>query len=491
MDGRVTSTVSAATQPRALAPLAVLKGLALVLVAYKVVLLLSAGVFQDEAYYWIWGQHPALSYFDHPPLNAWLQGLAGAIFGWNRFALRIMVALALVADIGLIWMISRRIAWDWPEHFWRTLILFLATPVFFAVTAVALPDHLLVTFGLAAIYFFVSFFQRWPELPRWRDLYLGAFFLGLAALAKYNAAFIGVGLGLYIILAPRARPLLLKPQLYLAAAIAVALQAPVLAWNLQQGMASFSFILGSRHAGLSTAYEGLGSWAAGFLLLVGPFLLIPLLGFAFSRRKGEGLGRAMFWVSTAAILTISLSTTTLFHWNLVAYLAALPFLAFHMRWRWLTWLHIAYGVAFLSFMLVNYSFTPITDVRALRDEATAWAYGWDDTAAAVRAAKAEHGAGFVATADYTTAALLGYAMADKGVTSLNARRDQFDYWFDEAAHAGSDAILLGDTWRPLTAEVMARFEEVVLLEEIPVVRGGTEIDLHQIYLGKGFVAAPK
>ena len=31
--------------------------------------------------------------------------------------------------------------------------------------------------------------------------------------------------------------------------------------------------------------------------------------------------------------------------------------------------------------------------------------------------------------------------------------------------------------------------EVVLLTEIPVIRGGVEIDRHQIYLGKGFAPA--
>lgn len=468
-----------------------LKALALILLGYKLVLLFSAGIFQDEAYYWLWGQHPALSYFDHPPLNAWLQGLAGALLGWNKFALRIGVALSLCADIALIWLISKRIAWDWPEHFWRTLILFLGTPIFFAVTAVALPDHLLVTFSLAALYFFLSFFQRWPELPRWRDLYLGAFFLGLAALSKYNAAFLGLGLALYIVIAPRARPLLARPQLYLAGALALATQAPVLIWNLQQGMASFGFILGGRHAGLNATFEGVGGWLIGFLLLVGPFLVIPLLGFAFSRRRGEGLPRTVFWLSTAAILGLSVFTATLFHWNLVAYLVALPFLAVHMRWRWLTWLHTAYGVAFLSFMVVNYSFVPLTDVNALRDEATAWAYGWEEAADAVRAAAVEHGTDFVATPDYTTAALLGYSLGDKTVTSLSPRRDQFDYWFDDAAHAGKDAILLGDTWRPLTAEVSGRFEEVLPLAEIAVVRGGHEINRHRLYLGRGFIPAPR
>ena len=29
----------------------------------------------DEAYYWMWGQHLSWSYFDHPPLDGWLQAL--------------------------------------------------------------------------------------------------------------------------------------------------------------------------------------------------------------------------------------------------------------------------------------------------------------------------------------------------------------------------------------------------------------------------------
>jgi hypothetical protein len=161
-----------------------------------------------------------------------------------------------------------------------------------------------------------------------------------------------------------------------------------------------------------------------------------------------------------------------------------------MGQRWLSWAHTAYGVAFLTFMLVNYSFVPLTDVQGWRDEATAWIYGWEQTAAAVDAAGAEHGADFVATADYTTASLLAFALGEKDeVTSLNSRRDQFDYWFDPVAHAGEDAILLGDTWRPLTGEVQALFSEVVPLAELPVIAGGREVNRHRIYLGRGFKPA--
>ena len=474
-----------------LAPLVLLTWAAGLLLAAKLTLLVTSGTFMDEAYYWMWGQHPALSYYDHPPLNAWLQGLAGAIFGWSRLGLRIAVVLALVGDALVLYLLSRKLApADWRQHFWLTLVLFLATPMFFAVTAVALPDHLLVLGVLAAFYFIVSFFMAWRNGPgaSYRDLYLGALFLGLAALAKYNAAFLGLGVGLFVLLFPRYRPLLGKPQLYLAAAISLALQAPVLAWNLQEGWASFGFILAGRHSGLSNASAGGIGWLLGVVLFLSPFLLVPIIRFLLAVRTSdsEQLARIVFVLSTLAIFGVSFFTATLFHWNLVAYLVALPFLAFHVRWRLLYWAQVAYGTVFLGLVMVNYAIVPLTDVSAIRDESSAWVYGWEETAIAVEAARSAHGAGFVATPDYTTASLLGYAMRDRDVTSLSARTDQFDFWFDAAAHAGEDAILFADDWRPLTGDLSARFVSVTQLAEIPVSRMGKPLDVHRIYLARGF-----
>jgi len=473
-----------------LVPLTLLKWAAALLLAGKLALLIASGTFMDEAYYWMWGQHPALSYYDHPPLNAWLQGFAGALFGWNRLGLRIVVVLALAGDILVLYLLAKKLVpGEWRQHFWLTLVLFLATPIFFAVTAVALPDHLLVLGVLTAVYFFVSFLLDWRDEPGapYRDLYLGALFLGLAALAKYNAVFLGLGLGLFILLSARYRRLLGKPQLYLAAAISLALQAPVLVWNLQEGWASFGFILGGRHAGLSASSVGVIGWLMGVALFLSPFLLIPIGTFLLRPGSDAGrLARTVFLVSTLAIFGISFFTSTLFHWNLVAYLVVLPFLALHFRWRWLYWAQVAYGVVFMGFALVNYSVVPLTDVNAIRDEATAWVYGWDETATAVAAARSANGATFVAAPDYTTAALLGFALHDRDVVSLSPKTDQFDFWFDPAVHAGETAILFGDDWRPLSAEVVAQFAEVTLIEEIPVSRFGKPLDTHRIYLGKGF-----
>ena len=52
----------------------------------------------DEAYYWMWGQHPALSYYDHPPLNSWLLSLSSAVFGSIVWGLILLHTVHLVTD---------------------------------------------------------------------------------------------------------------------------------------------------------------------------------------------------------------------------------------------------------------------------------------------------------------------------------------------------------------------------------------------------------
>ena len=69
-------------------PLRLVQLACVLLIAIKVAHWSLSGVFMDEAYYWLWGQHPALSYYDHPPLNAWLLGLSSTVFGWTKLALR-------------------------------------------------------------------------------------------------------------------------------------------------------------------------------------------------------------------------------------------------------------------------------------------------------------------------------------------------------------------------------------------------------------------
>ena len=63
------------------------------IVAFAVLLRLiyigAAQLIPDEAYYWNYAQHMDLSFFDHPPMVAWLIWLGTRLFGDNEFGVRV------------------------------------------------------------------------------------------------------------------------------------------------------------------------------------------------------------------------------------------------------------------------------------------------------------------------------------------------------------------------------------------------------------------
>src|SRR5690606_23968517 len=107
---------------------------------------------------------------------------------------------------------------------------------------------LLLFLVLASAHFFLNYLWAADEdrKPRHRDLYIAAVLLGCAGLTKYNAVFLGLGVFFYILWRPSLRKLLRDPHLYLAAVVAVGMQAPVLMWILNADFASFNFHLSAR-----------------------------------------------------------------------------------------------------------------------------------------------------------------------------------------------------------------------------------------------------
>ena len=61
----------------------------------------------EEAYYWMYWQHPSLSYFDHPPMVAWLIGAGTRLFGDTEFGVRTGGALLMLASSGLMYVFGR------------------------------------------------------------------------------------------------------------------------------------------------------------------------------------------------------------------------------------------------------------------------------------------------------------------------------------------------------------------------------------------------
>jgi hypothetical protein len=452
----------------------------------------------DEAYYWMWGQKLGWSYLDHPPLHAWLLRVM-SVFGWNYFSLRILTWLSLAGTLWIFWLWAKRLkpedpgAWWWP-----TTAIYFATPLFFAMTTLAFNDHLLIVLCLASAHCFLVFAEKWEASGRgYGWLYAGAAFLGLAVLTKYNGVLLGVGVAVFFLAHKPVRGMWRSPHLYLAALLAVAMQAPVIWWNLTEGFASVNFHLSERWGGPLSQLRPVNVliFFAVALIFVSPFLFPAI--FAMIRRgldhpfadRARILAISTLVVSSLALLVLSLFAEVFFYWNIVAFLLVMPLVAGWMARRWLMIAHSVYALIFAALCVVNFTAAPITNLAGGNDWTVASTFGWPQVATRVEALKAEHSASFVAAARYTTAAQLGYAMRDPEVTALAERHDQYDFWFDPAAHVGETAIVVSDPQLGVR-QLEGYFDTLELIESVPFERFGRTIYEPRIYVGRGFRVPP-
>lgn len=232
----------------------------------------------DEAYYWVWTRHLSLSYFDHPPMVAWLIWLSTRIFGESEFAIRFPAAITSLLSIPLI-MLAARAAM--PERAAARLAgLFLLLSAVTTVTGtVTTPDAPAWFFGVASMT--AACWAVKVECRR-RSAWLWVAFgvlLGLACLSKYTAALIGPSTFLGLLASRDGRRHLLRPWYGIAAALCVACCAPIFAWNIRHDWPSFRFQLnhgfGEDKVG---PLKGLGEYIVGQALAWTP--LVYLLSLA-------------------------------------------------------------------------------------------------------------------------------------------------------------------------------------------------------------------
>ncbi|MEX0957071.1 MAG: glycosyltransferase family 39 protein [Rhizobiaceae bacterium] len=470
-----------------------------VLAVSRLVFHLFAGPLPDEAYYWLWGQHPALSYFDHPPLQAWMQAASNAVFGDSLFALRIpsLITTAWIAGVLACW--ARRAHAVMPEFSaWFVTAIFFASPMLFIYTMIVFNDHLMVALLLTSAALFVMVFERAGRdaavapLP----LYGAALALGLATLTKHNAALFGLGVAAAIMFTPRLRILLRSPHLYLAALLSIACLTPVMVWNLGHDGASFQYNLVDRinvAQPLGRRLEQFFTLTALALLTLSPFLVGPIVGALRSRWNDPFLShwRALALGTTlvplAILLVLSQFTAVLFYWTIVAWVAAVPLAAIALRRRWVAIAHFTLGATVAVAYTVNYAIFPLSALFGPADHESAIVYGWDKTTLRIVTARQQSEADFLLATDYRVGAILAFSSGDRDVEVISNRKSQFDLWFDENRRAGQDALIVSDERFPMSGLVTQRFASIEEAGMISVSRFGVHIRDYTLHVGRGYI----
>jgi 4-amino-4-deoxy-L-arabinose transferase-like glycosyltransferase len=281
----------------------------------------------DEFYYWCWSCDLRASYFDHPPLTAYLIRASVEVFGQSLWAIRLPACLASLVVFTVIASLTRP----------RTLLPFIVcTPLFTFGAVIVSPDVPLLLCWALYLAWQVTVHRRFTDrhtVPIWLWL-VGGFILGSGLMGKYTAVLaIPAGLATFLIARQPWREWF--PGYITHGLVALTVFLPVILFNLGKGFEPFLFqwrhaVQSSEPGGLTTLGEFVGLQVLIFGLL--PIGLLPWV--VTNRRELMADPRlrvcACFYaIPMAFFLVQSVRGPLEGNWALVCYLGVWPVAA---RW---------------------------------------------------------------------------------------------------------------------------------------------------------------
>jgi hypothetical protein len=261
--------------------------LALACVAIHLVANSRYGVFRDELYFIVCGQHPAFGYVDQPPLTPLIAAASYRLFGTALPLFRLAPMLAMAATVALTAEFARILGGGRFAQGLAGLCVLLGG-VFLVDGVLVSTDMIQPLTWLGCAWCLVRLAQTGNE--RWW-LGFGAI-AGVSLESKYLIGFYLVGLAAGILATPLRRSLT-KPWLYLGAALALAIAAPSIVWQALHG---FAFLeLGKAGASGKNLQLSPLAFFAQQLLFVGPAAApVWLIGlWRFSIRPANPAYRAL------------------------------------------------------------------------------------------------------------------------------------------------------------------------------------------------------
>ena len=226
----------------------------------------------DEAYFWLWSKHLAISYYDHPPLIALATWLGTSVFADTEFGVRAVSCIASIGASFAVWRACAIMLGDEADGAFACC-LFNATLMTASQGMAATPDSLVLCAAAFLLLAIAKLEQR--EEPRFW-LAIGAA-LGAALLAKYTSFFLCAGVLLWFVGTAQGRRWVGSPWPYVAALIAFGCFLPNLAWNAAHDWISFRFQFGRVVSG-APDFRYLPEFIAGQIVLASPFILALGLG---------------------------------------------------------------------------------------------------------------------------------------------------------------------------------------------------------------------
>lgn len=433
-----------------------------------------------EAYYYTWSRFLDWSYYDHPPLVAWMVRLT-TTFGSSPA----LVHLGPVIASGVFGLLFHRLAERLVGSRAALLALMVVTalPVFLASSFIVNPEAPLAPLWVGFLIAVLAMRDREePTLPL-----VAGVLLGFAFLAKYTALLLVPSSLIYFAVSKPMRRWLRRPSFYGGGLAALFIALPVVAWNFVRDWPSIRLHLIERRAvsvpvsGENTVNELVAvssSSGSGFLqglarVLVGQAmsyspLLVPLLvlGLVHALRRARRDDRDLFLSAfTWPVLLPLLAAMVVLkdaeqHWTMVALIPAsiAAGRAIDDAWTkarrptlmaWTAWAGVSLSVILFAVINIHVHSTaflrliPATKYNPRADIANELA-GWDRVSAAMdRAASRASGRVVLASNHYSVCGRLLFETHDMPPTYCpTAGRSAFTYFDRQDTPPDATVVLL-------------------------------------------------
>lgn len=417
----------------------------------KLVLSFFVPILPDEAYYWVWAKNLSWSYFDHPPMIAWLLAISnflnltgsfvrwpgiilahGMFYIWYKIYLQHKQEASTNLRIGLPMN-------EIKDRLYLFLLIFFLHPFIGFGLIVLTPDLVYLFFSSLAIYYYLKIQKNTKNY----DVVKLGLFLGLAFTSKYHAVLLGLVFLLHAVIFNKT--LLNLTRIILLLICGLIGTIPVLYWNWQNDWASFIFQI--KHGFTSKPWKP--DWTLSYIasqaLLISPFVFF----FHFKLLKSFRELKENSLLSLSMVVLFSISSFFLYsstkgfveaNWGLIA--LPLPLLAFALYAKQnILKLHLIYFtlIAIIALGLVQFSKKDNLDAKYRNQISDSYL---------IKKISAElTGYSPLYAGTYQTASLLWFYM-QKPVLKLHqsSRYDMYDFWSDQYKDSTKQSPMRQDTF---------------------------------------------
>jgi 4-amino-4-deoxy-L-arabinose transferase-like glycosyltransferase len=458
----------------------------------RVLFLPWMGMMPQDAYYYFYSEHLSLSYFDHPPMVAYMQYLFSLIFGKTVFAVKFTDFLVTFGTQLAFFALASKIIRSSRKY--TTWILFTATLMISSLVMVTTPDVPLLLFwtlSLLALYFAIFDKKNWYWI--WAGI-----FMGLAFDSKYTALALPAGLFIFLVFSNRFRTLFKTPWPYFTVLLMIVFSFPVIKWNIDNHFASFAFQSSERAETISglTITNFFGLIGTQFLLLL-PIIYVGLWWIMFRyfgrifKKPNQINPELWFLFSFFLPMFIGFYMVSFFYWVklnclMPTYITGIIILGKFIREKWIKW-HILISAVFHILIMVEVIWYPIP----IKSDDT-W-YGWEELSDKTMELQKNYPDAFIFSADnYKTTAQIMFFTNQKiyGRNIIGKNALHYNYIGDNLMLLEGKNALFIDSHPRFTHELKSGdripelskyFNSYIELEPILIKRNGITVRKFCVY----------